>query len=162
MSSVAKSELLKHWTPAAGAAHAGAEICEYGVLAAESTGGCLPHGSLYLTGGQALSHLRSTGRVKLMEPSSRYGTDVAPESPKQRVLIVDNDPTSRDDSAAALRSVGLEVSEARDAEEGYAKAHLEHPHLIVCNLSPLTTCPENVHQHDRPAIMFPYSYSAST
>ena len=29
----------------------------------ESTGGCLPHGSLYLTGGQALSHLRTRGRL---------------------------------------------------------------------------------------------------
>ena len=91
--------------------------------------------SLFLTGGQVLSHVRADGMSEPMELSSQMESAVA-ELPKPRVLLVDNDGTSRASSATALRSAGLEVIEARDAEEGFAMARSEQPNLIVCDLKP--------------------------
>ena len=54
---------------------------------------------------------------------------------QKRVLLVDDDAPKRSRCAAALRRAGIEVIEARDAQEGYAKALLEQPDLIICGLA---------------------------
>ena len=87
-----------------------------------------------------------------MEPSSRNSTDVVR---RQRVLIVDDEATSRAESTAAMQSLGLVVSEATDAEEGRAMVALVRPDLIICNLSPQTLgVGDDSAGHDRPPIMF--------
>ena len=92
--------------------------------------------SLSLTGGQALSHLRT--RRDEWSLWSRV-----PELQKQRVLLVDDDQTNRAYCAAALRSAalrsaGLEVIEAGGVREAHATAVTEQPHLIVIHLKPQT------------------------
>jgi PleD family two-component response regulator len=115
--------------------------------------------SLFLTGGQVLSHVRADGMSEPMELSSQMESAVA-ELPKPRVLLVDNDGTSRASSATALRSAGLEVIEARDAEEGFAMARSEQPNLIVCDLKPETAgLIRSLDQDDSP-IMFAYPASS--
>lgn len=56
------------------------------------------------------------------------------QAPRRRVLLVDDNAVSRSRCAATLERGGFDVIEARDGDEGFAKAISEKPDLIVCNL----------------------------
>jgi len=97
-----------------------------------------------------------------MEFSTQIESDLASELPKPRVLLIDTNGTSRARSAIALRNVGLDVIEARDADEGFAMARSEQPNLIICDLKPETAGLIRSINEDYPPIMFAYPASSTS
>ncbi|HXG65779.1 MAG TPA: response regulator [Blastocatellia bacterium] len=53
----------------------------------------------------------------------------------EKILVVDDDPASREVLTFALRSEGFYVFAAEDGQEGFEKAAAERPDLILTDLS---------------------------
>ncbi len=53
----------------------------------------------------------------------------------KKILIVDDEQDLRDALRTKLESAGYEVIEAIDGEDGYAKAELHKPHLILLDIT---------------------------
>ncbi len=53
---------------------------------------------------------------------------------QRRVLVVEDDDSSRQIYTAALRHFGYDVAEASNGAEGIAKARSDHPSLILMDI----------------------------
>jgi DNA-binding NtrC family response regulator len=69
----------------------------------------------------------------------------------QRILLIDDDPRSREILTTSLQGQGYNLLATASAEEGLERIGMEHPDLVVCNLrtSSLSTAEFSIRLHNR-------------